>query len=386
MAEFLLELFSEEIPARMQARAAADLQRLVGDGLTAAGLTWSGLTPFVTPRRLAVAVDGLPTRTPDVKEERKGPKVDAPQAAIDGFLRATGLSLDRCEARETPKGKVWFAVVERPGRPTAEVLEQVIGRVLAEMPWPKSMTWGEGRFRWVRPLHHVLAVFDGQPLRGAAEPEPHSRFVFTGMTRGHRFMAPDAFPVHSVAEYRERLAAAKVVLDREERKRLILDGANALAEAEGLALRPDPGLVEEVAGLVEWPVVRLGRIDDGFMAVPDEVLVSSMRTHQRYFALVDGEGRLAPRFVVVANTETDDGGAAMVAGNERVLRARLSDAKFFWDQDRQVRLDDRVPGGWSSGVPPRKLGTMAEKSRAITASGRRTGVGRCRCAPLDRLA
>jgi len=366
MAEFLLELFSEEIPARMQARAAADLQRLVGDGLTAAGLTWSGLTPFVTPRRLAVAVDGLPTRTPDVKEERKGPKVDAPQAAIDGFLRATGLSLDRCEARETPKGKVWFAVVERPGRPTAEVLEQVIGRVLAEMPWPKSMTWGEGRFRWVRPLHHVLAVFDGQPLRGAAEPEPHSRFVFTGMTRGHRFMAPDAFPVHSVAEYRERLAAAKVVLDREERKRLILDGANALAEAEGLALRPDPGLVEEVAGLVEWPVVRLGRIDDGFMAVPDEVLVSSMRTHQRYFALVDGEGRLAPRFVVVANTETDDGGAAMVAGNERVLRARLSDAKFFWDQDRQVRLADRVPR-LEQVVFHAKLGTMAEKVERMTA-------------------
>jgi glycyl-tRNA synthetase beta chain len=366
MADFLLELFSEEIPARMQKRAADDLARLAGEGLSAAGLTWDAMAAHVTPRRLALAVEGLPTRTPDVREERKGPKVDAPQPAIDGFLRSTGLTLDACDQRDTPKGKVWYAVIDRPGRPTPEVLEDVIGAVLTGMPWPKSMTWAEGRFRWVRPLHHVLAVFDGQPLKGAAEPEPHSRFVFTAMTRGHRFMAPDAFPVHSFAEYRDGLAAARVVLDRDERKRRILDDAAALVAAEGLHLRPDPGLVEEVAGLVEWPVVRIGRIDDAFMAVPEEVLVSSMRTHQRYFAVTEADGRLAPRFVVVANTETADGGAAMVAGNERVLRARLSDAKFFWDQDRKTRLADRVPQ-LEQVVFHARLGTMAEKVERITA-------------------
>jgi len=366
MPEFLLELFSEEIPARMQARAAADLDRLVRDGLAAAGLEPTRTEAHATPRRLALVAEGLPAATPDVVEERKGPRVDAPQKAIDGFLRATGLTLDQCETRETGKGEALFAVVNRPGRPTPELLEEVIGKVLTDLPWPKSMATGEGRFRWVRPLHHVLAVFDGTPLAGAAEPEPHTRFVFTGTTRGHRFLAPDSFPVRDFAGYREGLRAARVVLDRGERKRLIEAEARRLAGEAGLSLREDPGLVDEVAGLVEWPVAHLGRIDDAFMVVPEEVLIASMRGHQRYFACLGADGRLAPRFVVVANTETADGGTAVVAGNERVLRARLADARFFWDQDRKTRLADRVPA-LGEVVFHAKLGTMADKVERMAA-------------------
>ncbi|MEQ8966611.1 MAG: glycine--tRNA ligase subunit beta [Azospirillaceae bacterium] len=366
MAEFLLELFSEEIPARMQARAAADLDRLVREGLGEAGLEPGRTEAHATPRRLALVVEGLPAATPDVVEERKGPKADAPRKAIDGFLRATGLTLDQCEKRDTGKGEVWFAVLNKPGRPTPAVLAEIVGKVLTGLPWPKSMVTGEGRFRWVRPLHHVLAVFDGAPLTGTVEPEPHTRFVFTGETRGHRFLAPDSFAVDGFAAYRDGLRAARVILDREERKRLIEAEAKRLAGEAGLILRDDPGLVDEVAGLVEWPVAHLGRIDDAFMVVPEEVLIASMRGHQRYFACLDAEGRLAPRFVVVANTETADGGAAVVAGNERVLRARLADARFFWDQDRKTPLADRVPA-LGEVVFHARLGTMADKVERMAA-------------------
>lgn len=366
MAEFLLELFSEEIPARMQARAAEDLKRLFGAALDGAGLTADRLESFVTPRRLTLVADGLPLAQPDVTEERKGPKVDAPQQAIDGFLKATGLTLDQCEQRETPKGPVWYAVMEKPGRPTADVLAEIVGKVLTDLPWPKSMKWAEGGFRWVRPLHHVLAVFEGKALPGGVTPEPRTRFDFTAATRGHRFLAPDPIEVTSFAGYREKLRDAYVILDREERKALILDQATNLAAAEKLALKDDPGLLEEVAGLVEYPIVLIGRIDDDFMELPAEVLTTSMRSHQKYFACQHSDGRLAPRFVVVANMVTEDVGVTVVAGNEKVLRARLSDARFFWDQDRKTPLGDRVKA-LAAVTFHEKLGSMEEKAARIEA-------------------
>ena len=360
MAEFLLEIFSEEIPARMQARAAEDLQRLFGEALAAQRLTFTSVEAHVTPRRLALVVDGLPTRQPDLAEERKGPRTDAPQAAIEGFLRATGLSLDDCERRSTPKGDVWFAVIQQEGRPTDEVLVEVIKDQVPRLPWPKTMRWSESSFRWVRPIHHILAVFDRRPLIGALEPEPHIRFTFSAMAHGHRFLAPAAFPVRDFAEYRTKLRDAYVVLDRQDRKQMIVDGARALAEPRGLTMIDDPGLVDEVAGLVEWPVPLIGSIDEAFMDVPAEVLTTAMRTHQRYFALANPDGSLAPRFVVVANTQARHDGQAVVAGNERVLRARLSDAKFFWDNDRKTPLEARLQA-LDAIVFHAKLGSMAEK-------------------------
>ncbi|MCB9958402.1 MAG: glycine--tRNA ligase subunit beta [Rhodospirillaceae bacterium] len=364
MAEFLLELFCEEIPARMQARAADDLLELFSGALTAAGLDFAAARSFVTPRRLALVVDGLPDVQPDSREERKGPRADAPPAAIDGFLRSTGLTLDQCEQRDTPKGPVWFAVIEKPGLPTDEVLVDLIHAQIPKLAWPKTMRWGEGAFRWVRPLHHVLAVFDGKPLLGVLEPEPHTRLTFSAMAHGHRFLAPEAFPVHSFTEYELRLRDAFVVLDREERKRIIREGAAALAEPMGLRLIHDPGLEDEVAGLVEWPVPLIGRIDAQFMDVPAEVLTTAMRTHQRYFSLRHADGALAPHFVVVANTKARHDGREVIAGNERVLRARLSDAKFFWDNDRKVPLVDRLPK-LEEIVFHAKLGSMLAKSERI---------------------
>lgn len=337
MGELLLELLSEEIPARMQARAADDLKRLVTDGLAAAGLAFSEAKAMVTPRRLAVVVDGLPTTQPDVKEERRGPRADAAAAAIDGFVKVTGVARDRLEHRETAKGTFLFATVVKSGRPTAEVLVEVVEAAIAQLPWPKSMRWGTFPVRWVRPLQSILCLFDGGVV-----PVKHGPVTAGDTTRGHRFLAPEAFAVTGFAEYRGRLADARVIVDRDERRRIIRTEAETLAADWGFAVRDDPALLEEVTGLVEWPVVRAGRIDEAFMMVPQEVLITAMRTHQKYFSLVDGDGRLAPHFVVVANTETTDGGAAMVAGNERVLRARLSDARFFWDQDRKKRLDERV--------------------------------------------
>ncbi|WP_342239226.1 glycine--tRNA ligase subunit beta [Inquilinus sp. OTU3971] len=373
MAEFLLELFSEEIPARMQARAAEDLKSLVTDALKAAGLAFGRAEAFVTPRRLALVVDGLPAVRPDVVEERKGPKVDAPSQAIDGFLKATGLTLEQCEQRDTPKGKIWFANLTIPGGPTADLLPEVIRKAILGLPWPKSMRAAEQVVRWVRPLHHVLALFDGKvvPFRydlhkpdidGSGEGAKEA----VGSTVGHRFLAPGRITVSGFADYRAKLRDAYVVLDREERKALIREQVEAQAKAAGLTLRDDPGLLEEVAGLVEWPVAHLGRIDDAFMAVPEEVLVTSMRTHQRYFALEGADGTLAPRFAVVANTETRDGGTTVIDGNERVLRARLSDAKFFWDQDRKTPLEGRVKDLKSITFHAR-LGSVADKVEHMAA-------------------
>ena len=362
MTELLIEFFSEEIPARMQARAADDLKRLVTDKLAANGLTFAKAEAHSTPRRLALVVDGLPERTADVREEKKGPRVGSPEQAVAGFLKSAGFdSLDQCEQRDTGKGVFYFAVTEKKGRETAEVLAEIIPAAMAELPWPKSMRWGTGTVRWVRPLHSIIALFGGRVLDGGYDiGGTQGRIAFGNGTRGHRFLAPDAFTVESFADYKEKLRAAKVVLDREERKAKIKADAEALAKAQGLTLSPDDALLEEVAGLVEWPVVLMGSIDESFMDVPSEVLITSMRTHQKYFAVLDAEGRMAPRFIVVANTETLDGGKAVVAGNERVLRARLSDAKFFWDQDRKTKLEARVPA-LEKITFHAKLGTVAEK-------------------------
>ena len=362
MAELLLELLSEEIPARMQARAADDLKRLVSDGLKAAGLEFKDARAFATPRRLALVVDGLPTARADVSEERRGPRVGAPEQAVQGFLKATGLaSLDQAEKRDTGKGEFWFAVIARKGGPTAEALPGIIDAALKALPWPKSMKWGSGTMTWVRPLQSIVALFDGKVLAGEVAPGGAMAPIrFGDTTRGHRFLSKGAIKVAGFADYVAKLRAAHVVLDPAERKKIVLEGAEKLCAEAQVALRPDDGLLDEVAGLVEWPVPMLGTIDGQFMDVPPEVLIVSMRTHQRYFVTNRKDGALANRFVVVANNVARDGGKTIVDGNERVLRSRLSDAKFFWDQDRKVRLEERLPA-LKDIVFHAKLGTQADR-------------------------
>jgi len=366
MAELLIELFMEEIPARMQVRAGEDFKRLVTDKLSAAGIGFTKAEVHSTPRRLALLVDGLPTAQADVREEKKGPRVGSPEQALAGFLKSAGLSsIDQAEQRDTGKGVFYFAVIEKKGGATIDALPGIIDAAIRELPWPKSMRWGANEFLWVRPLHSIVALFDGAVIPGSLDLGTES-IAYGNQTEGHRFLSPGTLTVSSFADYAAKLAAAYVVLDREERKRLILAGAQAAAKAEGFVLKDDPGLLEEVAGLVEWPVVLTGAIDNQFMDVPAEVLTTSMRTHQRYFALETAEGKLAPRFVVVANRTTIDGGKAVIAGNERVLRARLSDAKFFWDQDLKVKLEDRVPG-LKDITFHAKLGTLAQRVERIEA-------------------
>ena len=356
MAELLLELFSEEIPARMQPRAAEDLRRLVCDGLDRAGLDYDTAAAFVTPRRLALRVTGLPQVQPDVTDERKGPRVSSPDKAIEGFLKSAGLaSIDQAEQRDTGKGVFYFAVTRKPGRATSEVLTEILPTAFGAIPWPKSMTWGEHALRWVRPLQTILCIFDGKPVS-----LQFGHLTAGATTRGHRFLAPAEFAVKDFRDYRTRLRAAYVMLDPDERRRAILVDAQRTAAAAGLALVEDEGLLQEVAGLVEWPVLLMGSIDESFMAVPREVLTTAMRAHQKYFALQAADGMLAPRFLLVANLLAQDGGTQIVAGNEKVLRARLSDAKFFWDQDRKVRLESRVPA-LRDIVFHAKLGTVEEK-------------------------
>jgi glycyl-tRNA synthetase beta chain len=362
MADLLFEILSEEIPARMQSRAADDLQRLVGDGLKQAGLSLETIKSFAGPRRLTLAVEGLPTAQPDTSEERKGPSVDAPEKAIQGFLKANGFaSVDEAEVRELPKGKFYFAVIERKGRPTANVLKEVIEAAMAALPWPKSMRWASGDTRWVRPLHGLLCVFDG-----AVVPIAYAGVTAGDTTVGHRFMAADQISAETLDHYVAKLRDAKVIADPVERQRIIRDGIANLAVSANLQVPDDPGLLEEVTGLVEWPLPLLGTIDDEFMDVPPEVLTSAMRKHQKYFTLATQDGVFANRFAVVANMETADDGKAIVAGNERVLRARLYDAKFFWDLDRQQPLASRVEK-LRERVFQADLGTMADKVARIEA-------------------
>ena len=381
MPELLLELLSEEIPARMQARAAEDLKRLVTEKLKEAGLEFTSAAAYATPRRLALVVDGLPLAQPDVTEEKRGPRVGAPDQAIRGFLKGAGLtSLDQCEKRDTGKGEFWFANIKKVGLQTKDVLGRVIVDVLVGFPWPKTMSWGYSKFRWTRPLKSVIAVFDGQvvaaPGRSIAIGNVKAEVIpgqiadtelylqFGRETVGHRFLDSKPFTVASFADYRARLLNARVILDPAGRRAAIEEQAKRLANAEGLSVKPDEPLIEEVTGLVEWPVVLMGRIDQAFMDIPPEVLTTTMRTNQKYFSLLDKDGRLAPRFLVVANMETADKGKAIVTGNERVLRARLSDAKFFWDQDRRVKLEERVPA-LKDIVFHAQLGTVADKVARI---------------------
>ncbi|MFI5029333.1 MAG: glycine--tRNA ligase subunit beta [Reyranellales bacterium] len=368
MSELLLEILSEEIPARMQARAADDFKRLVTDGLKAAGLTFGDARAFATPRRLALVVDGLPAARPDVSEERRGPRVGAPDNAVQGFLKGAGLtSLDQAEKRDTGKGEFWFAVIKKKGGPTADVLPGVVDAALKTLPWPKSMKWGSGSMQWVRPLQGIIALFDGKVLAGQVVPGGDMHPVpFGDTTRGHRFLSKGALTVSGFADYQAKLRAAHVVLDPAERREIILDGARALTQQAQVALKEDEGLLDEVAGLVEWPVPLIGTIDAQFMDVPSEVLIVSMKTHLRQFVTTKADGTLANRFIVVANTVARDGGKTIVEGNERVLRARLADAKFFWDLDRKTRLEERLPA-LKGIVFHAKLGTQAERVQRIAA-------------------
>jgi glycyl-tRNA synthetase beta chain len=356
MAELLLELLCEEIPARMQLRAAEDLRRLVVDRLAAAQLAHDEIRVFVTARRLTLVVAGLPLAQKDVAEERRGPRVGAPEAAVQGFLKTTGLaSLADCEERDTGKGVFYFATIRRAGRRTAELLPELLRTAIVELPWPKSMRFPAAPFRWVRPLTSAICQLDGRVLALDL-----GTVAVGATTHGHRFLAPAPLTVAGFADYAEQLRGAYVILDPAARRQRIADDLALMAKGEGLRLRDDPALLDEVTGLVEFPVTLAGRIEPAFMALPPEVLTTSMRAHQKYFALTDAAGALAPKFLVVANNLTADGGATIVAGNERVLRARLSDAKFFWDQDRKARLESRVPK-LAERIFHAKLGSVLDK-------------------------
>jgi glycyl-tRNA synthetase beta chain len=372
MPDLLLELFSEEIPARMQAKAADDLRRMVTDKLVAEGLVYEGAKAFATPRRLALTVHGIPARQSDLKEERKGPRVGGPDAAIQGFLKATGLaSLDEAKIQRDPKkGDFYIALIEKPGRATLDVLADMLPVIIRTFPWPKSMRWGErsakpGALQWVRPLHTIIATF------GIETEEPDVvKFDVAGIeagrtTFGHRFMAPAPINVRRFEDYEAKLKDAKVVLDPEARKNIILAEAKTLAQAQNFELVEDQVLLDEVAGLVEWPVVLMGSFDEAFLSIPGEVIRATIRNNQKCFVVSDPKtGKLTNKFILTANIEASDGGKAIVAGNERVIRARLSDAKFFYETDLKTKLEDRLPK-FDGIVFHEKLGTQGERIARI---------------------
>jgi glycyl-tRNA synthetase beta chain len=372
MPDLLLELFSEEIPARMQAKAADDLRRMVTDKLVAEGLVYEGAKAFATPRRLALTVHGIPARQADLKEERKGPRVGGPEAAIAGFLKATGLSsLDQAQIQRDPKkGDFYVALIEKEGRATIDVLAEMLPVIVRTFPWPKSMRWGArsarpGALSWVRPLHAITATF------GLETEEPDVvKFAIDGIeagqtTYGHRFMAPAAIQVRRFDDYEAKLKAAKVVLDPQARKDIILTDAKQLTFAQGFELVEDQVLLDEVAGLVEWPVVLMGSFDQEFLSIPGEVIRATIRNNQKCFVVSDPKtGKLTNKFILTANIEASDGGNAIVAGNERVIRARLSDAKFFYETDLKTKLESRLPK-FAQIVFHEKLGTQAERIKRI---------------------
>ncbi len=374
MPDLLLELFCEEIPARMQAQAAEDLKRLVTGALAERGLFGVGAGAFVTPRRLALHVAELPAAQPDTREERKGPKVGAPEAAVSGFLKGAGLaSLEEAEVRSDPKkGDFYVAVTKRAGRPTIEVLAEVLPAVVESFPWPKSMRWGAASaslssLRWVRPLHSIVATFGPETEEPDIVPFAVAGIKAGNATFGHRFMAPDAIIVRRFDDYQSALERAKVVLDPARRRDIILYDARTLAQAQGFDLIEDEGLLAEVAGLVEWPVVLMGEFEAAFLDIPPEVIRATIRANQKCFVLrQSGTETLANRFILVANIEASDGGAAIAAGNAKVVRARLSDARFFWESDLKVRLDERLPK-LDSIVFHAKLGTQGERVKRLTA-------------------
>ncbi|PWR03525.1 glycine--tRNA ligase subunit beta [Meridianimarinicoccus roseus] len=372
MPDLLIELFSEEIPARMQARAAADLQRLVTDGVVEAGLTYAGARAFATPRRLALTVQGLTAQSPTTREERKGPRVDAPDKAIEGFCKSVGVSRGDLEVRDDKKGQVYFAILTREGRPAAQIVAEVLEAAIRNFPWPKSMRWGAGDLRWVRPLHSILCILSDE-AGAEVVPLEVGGIVAGAVTRGHRFMAPEPFSVASFEDYAAKLKRANVLLDPEERAGQIWHDAGNAAFAQGLELVEDQGLLAEVAGLVEWPVVLMGEIDAAFRGLPPEVLKTSMKEHQKFFSVRNAaEGGQITHFVTVANRETADDGATILAGNRKVLSARLSDARFFWENDR--RIAESGMGAWLETLENvtfhAKLGSQADRIARIAALAR----------------
>ncbi|MCA2006413.1 glycine--tRNA ligase subunit beta [Tritonibacter mobilis] len=373
MADLLIELFSEEIPARMQARAGEDLKKRMTDGLVEAGLTYAGAHALTTPRRLTLAIEGLLDHSPTVREERKGPKVGAPDKAIEGFLRGAGLSHDQLEERDTPKGAVYFATIEKPGRPAAEIIAEVLEDTIRNFPWPKSMRWGAGSLRWVRPLHSILCVLtreDGSEV----VPLDIDGIKSGDATWGHRFMAPARISVTGFEDYAAKLKRAFVVLDPKEREAAIWQDATNQAFASGLEVVDDKGLLAEVAGLVEWPVVLMGSIDAEFLDLPPEVLQTSMKEHQKFFSVKNPKTGRIEKFITVANRETADNGATILAGNQKVLSARLADAKFFWENDLRIAKSEVGMEGWLESLGNvtfhNKLGTQAARIDRIAALAR----------------
>ncbi|WP_420331912.1 glycine--tRNA ligase subunit beta [Oceanicaulis alexandrii] len=363
MAQFLFEIFCEEIPARMQERAEGDLKRLMSERLKEAGLNWDSLDAFSGPRRLGLVIEGLPHKTADVREERKGPRTDAPEKALEGFMRGAGIdSLDQCKIEEGKKGSFYIAVIEKPGRETAQVIAEAVPEIIKSFPWPKSMKFGEGdrAQRWVRPLRSLICLLDGQVI------DTEVFGITSGKTTdGHRVHGSGPFEVSDFADYEAKLRANGVILRRDERKQLVLDGARRVCEDAGLELIEDQGLLEEVTGLVEHPAPILGDMDPDFLDLPPEVIALTMKTHQKYFAVRDPKsGKLTSKFVVLANQDAPDGGKAIAAGNARVLSARLSDARHFWDLDRKTGLEAMAPE-LSKVTFHEKLGTVADKVERV---------------------
>jgi len=368
MPDLLIELFSEEIPARMQARAREDLKKLVTDGLVEAGLTYASAGAFSTPRRLCLTIEGLSAESPALREERKGPRTDAPAPAIEGFLRSTGLTLEQLVVRDEKKAQVYYAVVEKPGRKAPAIIAEVLEKTIRTFPWPKSMRWGSGNLRWVRPLHSILCILTTEA--GAEVVDLNIDGIVAGnTTQGHRFLAPGRFGVHGFDDYVAKLRAAKVILDHAERAEIIRNYASQTAFAQGLEVVEDAGLLTEIAGLVEWPVPLMGPIAEEFLGLPPEVLQTSMKEHQKFFSIRNPATGRIEKFLTVANTETADNGATILAGNGKVLAARLSDARFFWDNDLRVANEGMTL--WTEGLKAvtfhNKLGSQSARIARIAA-------------------
>lgn len=360
MPELLIELFSEEIPAGMQAKAAENLRQMVTSALVEAGLTYEGAQAHGGARRLVLSVEGLDAKAADVNEERKGPRVDAPQAAIEGFLKSTGLSLGELKVQDDKKGQFYLAVIRKPGRTATEIIAEVVPDTIRKFPWPKSMRWGSGTLRWVRPLHSIICTFDGEVV-----PFEIEGIRSGNLTRGHRFMGSQHIEVRRFEDYAQKLHHNFVIVDANARIETIRTEARNLAFAQGLELIEDEGLLKETAGLVEWPVVLMGSFDESFLSVPPEVIATSIKNHQKCFALRNAStGKLSNRYLLVSNLIAKDGGKTIVAGNNKVIAARLSDAKFFWDQDRKVKLED-----WARKLDAitfhAKLGNQGERVQRI---------------------
>ncbi len=356
MSEFLLEIFSEEIPARMQAKAAQDLQTLMTNALKEAGLEYETSSYYFTPRRLTLVINGLPNKSPDISEERKGPRVGAPEKALQGFMRGAGISsIEEAEIVSDPKkGDFYVVKLEKPGQPTSEIIAAIVPETVRKFPWQKSMRWGTRKLRWVRPLHSILCVLNGKTINFEIE-----GIKSDNITYGHRFMAPKSIKVKNFSDYQEKLLEAKVILDHEKRKEIILQQAKEITKAQKLKLIEDVGLLSETANLVEWPTVLIGEFDKDFLDVPPEVLSTSMKEHQKCFSLKKGK-KLANKFLLVSNLIASDEGVKIINGNERVIRARLSDAKFFWDNDKNRALEDLLPK-LELVTFHEKLGTQAQR-------------------------